>query len=161
MSRMASTSADVLPTGSRIFTSIPDLFFIPEFVFGGLVWTLVASNLVEPENPLGWVMFVSIFCFVMTTLWFFIFACGANQGGIWPSLDVAYHFVAVLLYLSASVVLAYLTVAIGTVASAVPVLPPSALKIYRLDIAAVVMSYLTTLLYFLHAIFSALRWKSS
>ncbi|XP_059929015.1 myelin and lymphocyte protein-like [Gadus macrocephalus] len=161
MSRMASTSADVLPTGSRIFTSIPDIFFIPEFVFGGLVWTLIASTLVDPANPLGWVMFVSIFCFVMTTLWFFIFACGANQGGIWPSLDVGYHFVAVLLYLSASVVLAYYTVLIGTLASAVSVLPPSALKIYRLDIAAVVMSYLTTLLYFLHAIFSALRWKSS
>uniref|UniRef100_A0A8C5AQ07 Myelin and lymphocyte protein-like n=1 Tax=Gadus morhua TaxID=8049 RepID=A0A8C5AQ07_GADMO len=208
MSRMASTSADVLPTGSRIFTSIPDIFFIPEFVFGGLVWTLVASTLVDPTvsaNPLGWVMFVSIFCFVMTTLWFFIFACGANQGGIWPSLvrhilsssplrlsssldsshppsllsssppllsaspppstplilplsspppssplllphllsssglqDVAYHFVAVLLYLSASVALAYVTVMLGTVASAVPVLPPSILKIYRLDIAAVV-----------------------
>ncbi|CAL8367644.1 unnamed protein product [Gadus morhua 'NCC'] len=163
MSRMASTSADVLPTGSRIFTSIPDIFFIPEFVFGGLVWTLVASTLVDPTvsaNPLGWVMFVSIFCFVMTTLWFFIFACGANQGGIWPSLDVAYHFVAVLLYLSASVALAYVTVMLGTVASAVS-LPPSFLKIYRLDIAAVVMSHLTTLLYFLHAIFSALRWKSS
>ncbi|CAL8390776.1 unnamed protein product [Arctogadus glacialis] len=155
---MASTSADVLPTGSRIFTSIPDMFFIPEFVFGGLVWTLVASTLVNPENPLGWVMFVSIFCFVMTTLWFFIFAFGANQGGIWPTLDVAYHFVAVLLYLSASVVLAYFTVQIGTFA---PVLIPSLLKNYRLDIAAVVMSHLTTLLYFLHAIFSALRWKSS
>ncbi|CAL8360712.1 unnamed protein product [Boreogadus saida] len=161
MSRMASTSADVLPTGSRIFTTFPDIFFIPEFVFGGLVWMLVASTLVNPANPLGWVMFVSIFCFVMTTLWFFIFAFGANQGGIWPSLDVAYHFVAVLLYLSASVVLAFFTVAIGIVVSAASVVPPNALKIYRLDIAAVVMSYLTTLLYFLHAIFSALRWKSS
>lgn len=28
----STTSGDVLPTGGRIFTSIPDVFFIPEFV---------------------------------------------------------------------------------------------------------------------------------
>ncbi|KAM9345197.1 myelin and lymphocyte protein isoform 3-T3 [Symphorus nematophorus] len=82
----STTSGDVLPTGGRIFTSIPDLFFIPEFVFGGLVWILVASTRVVPDNPLGWVMFVSVFCFVVTTLWFFIFLCGGNQSSIWPSL---------------------------------------------------------------------------
>ncbi|XP_035760677.1 myelin and lymphocyte protein-like [Neolamprologus brichardi] len=79
-------------------------------VFGGLVWILVASAKVDPANPLGWVMFVSIFCFIMTTLWFFIFLCGGNQSSIWPAL---------------------------------------------------VMSYVATLLYFLHAIFSAIRWKRS
>ncbi|CAL8259066.1 unnamed protein product [Lota lota] len=159
----STTSSDLLPSGSRIFTTIPDIFFIPEFVFGGLVWMLVASTLptlpVFTVNPLGWVMFVSVFCFVMTTLWFFIFACGANQGGIWPSLDVAYHFVAVVMYLSASVALATITLSIGSVNASLP--DPQILKIYRLDIAAVVMSFLTTLLYFLHTIFSALRWKSS
>ncbi|XP_034407546.1 myelin and lymphocyte protein-like [Cyclopterus lumpus] len=155
---MASpTSGDVLPTGSRIFTSVPDVFFIPEFVIGGLVWILVASTRIEPDNPLGWVMFVSVFCFVVTTLWFFIFLCGANQGSVWPSLDVGYHFVAVVFYLSASVALAYITIQVrptGPVQFEV-------LKNYRLEISAVVMSYVATLLYFLHAIFSAIRWKSS
>ncbi|XP_039995470.1 myelin and lymphocyte protein-like [Xiphias gladius] len=155
----SSTSSDVLPTGGRIFTSIPDVFFIPEFVFGGLVWILVASTRVSPDNPLGWVMFVSVFCFVVTTLWFFIFLCGANQSSIWPSLDVGYHFVAVVFYLSASVDLAYVTI----LRAALTNLPPADenLKMYRLDIAAVVMSYVATLLYFLHAIFSAIRWKRS
>ncbi|XP_028458765.1 myelin and lymphocyte protein-like [Perca flavescens] len=155
---MASTmSRDFLPTGGRIFTSVPDLLFIPEFVFGGLVWMLVASDeLVMFPNPLGWVMFVSIFCFIMTTLWFFIFLCGANQSGIWPSLDVGYHFVAVVFYLSASVILAYITFLRGVLQSLTV-----DLKTYRLDIAAVVMSYLATLLYFTHAIFSAIRWKRS
>ncbi|KAF1375504.1 hypothetical protein PFLUV_G00220900 [Perca fluviatilis] len=158
---MTSTmSRDFLPTGGRIFTSVPDLLFIPEFVFGGLVWMLVASGeLIEFPNPLGWVMFVSVFCFIMTTLWFFIFLCGANQSGIWPSLDAGYHFVAVVFYLSASVSLANITLLRGGIqflnATAV------GLKIYRLDIAAVVMSYLATLLYFIHAIFSAIRWKRS
>ncbi|XP_049927471.1 myelin and lymphocyte protein-like [Epinephelus moara] len=155
----STTSGDVLPTGGRIFTSIPDVFFIPEFVFGGLVWILVASTLVEPDNPLGWVMFVSVFCFVLTTLWFFIFLCGGNQSSIWPSLDVGYHFVAVVFYLSASVDLAYITILAGRVVQISSL--PGFLKNYRLDISAVVMSYVATLLYFLHAIFSAIRWKRS
>ncbi|XP_035518829.1 myelin and lymphocyte protein-like [Morone saxatilis] len=154
----STTSGDVLPTGGRIFTSIPDVFFIPEFVFGGLVWILVASTRVFVENPMGWVMFVSVFCFVMTTLWFFIFLCGANQSSIWPSLDVGYHFVAVVFYLSASVALAYITIQLNLGSQ---ILLGEFLKIYRLDIAAVVMSYVATLLYFIHAIFSAIRWKRS
>lgn len=55
-------------------------------VFGGLVWILVASTHIYPGNPLGWVMFVSIFCFVMTTLFFFFFLLGHNQRKIWNSL---------------------------------------------------------------------------
>uniref|UniRef100_A0A8C9YDR7 Myelin and lymphocyte protein n=1 Tax=Sander lucioperca TaxID=283035 RepID=A0A8C9YDR7_SANLU len=132
----------------------------PLQVFGGLVWMLVASaELVVFPNPLGWVMFVSVFCFVVTTLWFFIFLCGANQSGIWPSLDVGYHFVAVVFYLSASVILAYVTLLRATIQSLQGT--SDGLKIYRLDIAAVVMSYVATLLYFIHAIFSAIRWKRS
>lgn len=157
---MASTTAtSSLPSGGRIFTSVPDIFFLPEFVFGGLVWILVASTRVMPDNPLGWVMFVSVFCFVFTTIWFLVFVSGCNQSSVWPSLDVAYHALAAFFYLSASVALAYITLIYGQANS----LAPSAelLKIYREDIAAVVMSYVATLLYFLHAIFSAIRWKSS
>ncbi|XP_072292740.1 myelin and lymphocyte protein-like [Eucyclogobius newberryi] len=155
----SSTSGDVMPTGGRIFSSFPDVLFLPEFVFGGLVWILVASTRVEPANPLGWVMFVSVFCFVGTTLWFFIFLCGGNQGSFWPALDTGYHFVAIVFYLSASVALAYTTVAAGLLLKQFT--SDLLLKNYRLDIAAVVMSYLATLLYFIHAIFSARRWKRS
>merc|ERR1712002_1156893 len=151
-------SDDVLPTGGRIFTSIPDVFFIPEFVFGGLVWTLLASNHVSPENPLGWVMFVSIFCFIMTTVWLFCFLCGCNQSRIWRSLDVGYHFVAAVLYLSASVILAFITLMfrVQNVSSSFPTLVS---KFYHINIAAVVMSFMATLFYFVHTIFSAIRWK--
>ncbi|CAL1577921.1 unnamed protein product [Knipowitschia caucasica] len=160
----SSASGDVMPTGGRIFTSFPDIFFLPEFVFGGLVWILVASTRVDAPNPLGWVMFVSIFCFVGTTLWFFIFLCGANQSSVWPALDTGYHFVAIVFYLSASVALAITTVSAGLtlqIAGAAGLPTDLFLKNYRLDIAAVVMSYLATLLYFIHTILSALRWKRS
>ncbi|KAK5882716.1 hypothetical protein CesoFtcFv8_021273 [Champsocephalus esox] len=171
---MASTTmGDVLPTGGRVFTSIPDLFFIPEFVFGGLVWILVASTEVKHENPMGWVMSVSVFCFVMTTLWFFIFLCGANRSSSWPALDVGYHFVATVFYLGASVPLAFITVLEGQTFAALAALAPASVsgfnpdvlldarKIYKLHIAAVVMSFLATLFYFIHTIFSAIRWKRS
>ncbi|CAB1343801.1 unnamed protein product [Coregonus sp. 'balchen'] len=103
-------SSNPLPSGTSVFTTIPDIFFIPEFIFGGLVWTLVASTKVLIANPQGWVMFVSVFCFIFTTLWFLIFISGANKSSIWPTL---------------------------------------------------VMCYLVTLLYTIHAIFSAMRWKNS
>lgn len=48
-------------------------------VFGGLVWILVASTHVTPPNPLGWVMFVSVFCFVMTSLWMIVFMAGCHN----------------------------------------------------------------------------------
>ncbi|XP_060735826.1 myelin and lymphocyte protein-like [Tachysurus vachellii] len=154
-----------LPSGCKIFTTIPDIFFIPEFIFGGLTWCLVASTRVDPPNPLGWVMFVSIFCFIFTTLWFIIFLSGANQSSVWPGLDVGYHFIAVLFYLSSSVALAYVTLyykyLLTNEGSISTILTDQYLKTYREDIAAVVMSFITTLLYFIHAIFSTLRWKSS
>ncbi|KPP62161.1 hypothetical protein Z043_119666, partial [Scleropages formosus] len=81
---MANTAGmERLPSGLGICTTIPDMFYIPELVFGGLVWCLVASTYVVPANPQGWVMFVSVFCFVMTFIWLVVFTCGGhrNSGG--------------------------------------------------------------------------------
>ncbi|XP_065153529.1 myelin and lymphocyte protein-like [Paramisgurnus dabryanus] len=149
-------AGSVLPSGGQIFTTMPDILFIPEFVFGGLVWTLVASTRVILANPLGWVMFVSIFCFVFTTLWFLIFIIGKNKSSAWPVLDVIYHSIAVLFYLSASVLLALVTLGSKTTPDF-----PELFKFYQIFISAVVFAFVTTLLYFIHAILSALRWKSS
>ncbi|KAI4877218.1 hypothetical protein NFI96_005057, partial [Prochilodus magdalenae] len=124
-------------------------------IFGGLVWILVASTHVNPDNPLGWVMFVSVFCFIMTLLWLVIFACGAhkNKSG-WATADFVYHLLAALFYLSASVPLATVTLDMknSTVVDHI--------RIYKIDIAAVVFSYTATLLYFIHCILSAIRWKN-
>ncbi|XP_059215780.1 myelin and lymphocyte protein-like [Centropristis striata] len=151
---MAATTAQPmgsLPSGLGICTTAPDIFYLPELVFGGLVWILVASTHVMPPNPLGWVMFVSVFCFVITFLWMIIFAAGGHKNNPgWAAADFFYHFIAAVFYLSAGVDLAYITMLmkIGT------------LRIYQIDIAAVVFAFLATLLYFIHAILSAFRWKS-
>ncbi|XP_041921377.1 myelin and lymphocyte protein-like [Alosa sapidissima] len=152
MAAATAQSMGNLPSGLGICTTAPDIFYLPELVFGGLVWILVASTRVTPENPLGWVMFVSVFCFVMTFLWLVIFACGGhkNSGG-WATADFVYHFLAALFYLSASVPLAKVTLDMKDGTN---------FKYYQIDIAAVVFSYTATLFYFIHCILSAIRWKS-
>uniref|UniRef100_A0A6Q2YWK8 MARVEL domain-containing protein n=1 Tax=Esox lucius TaxID=8010 RepID=A0A6Q2YWK8_ESOLU len=150
---MASTSATMghLPSGIGICTTIPDILYLPELIFGGLVWILVACTYVVPANPQGWVMFVSVFCFTMTFIWMCIFACGVHQNSRgWATADFVYHGVAAFFYLSASVALAKVTID----------KKDDTLFNYRLDISAVVFSYIATLLYFIHTIFSAWRWKS-
>ncbi|KAK7902110.1 hypothetical protein WMY93_018879 [Mugilogobius chulae] len=152
---MAATTAQPmasLPSGLGICTTAPDIFYLPELVFGGLVWILVASTHVFTPNPMGWVMFVSIFCFVLTFLWLIIFACGAHKSSYgWAAADFAYHFLAVIFYLSAGVILAYITFLSKTIQS---------YRNYQIDISAVVFAFATTLLYFIHAILSAIRWKN-
>ncbi|KAF5895597.1 myelin and lymphocyte protein-like, partial [Clarias magur] len=115
-------------------------------VFGGLVWILVACTYILPTNPQAYVMAVSLFCFCMTFLWMMIFLCGAhNSRSSWAGADVLYHGLAAMLYLSASVLLAFVTITFGynytTLASSTPTVDPTyvsaALYLYRLDISAV------------------------
>nr|XP_020443620.1 myelin and lymphocyte protein-like [Monopterus albus] len=152
MASSTGTNAN-LPSGIEICTTIPDILYLPELIFGGLVWILVAATLVVPANPQGWVMFVSIFCFIMTFIWMVVFACGAhNNRDSWAAADCLYHGIAAFFYLSASVSLAKVTLDLNDGTGS---------KSYKLDIAAVVFSYVATLLYFIHTILSAIRWKSS
>uniref|UniRef100_A0A3B5M8P1 MARVEL domain-containing protein n=1 Tax=Xiphophorus couchianus TaxID=32473 RepID=A0A3B5M8P1_9TELE len=152
---MASNTAMMghLPNGVGVCTTIPDILYVPELlqIFGGLVWILVACTYVVPYNPQGWVMFVSVFCFVMTFIWLVVFACGShgNSSG-WATADFIYHFIATAFYLSASVALAKVTMDLKS---------DPFTKEYKLDISAV-FSYVATLLYFVHTILSAIRWKS-
>ncbi|XP_029284816.1 LOW QUALITY PROTEIN: myelin and lymphocyte protein-like [Cottoperca gobio] len=151
---MASNTATMgnLPSGIGIVTTIPDILYLPELIFGGLVWILVACTLVVPANPQGWVMFVSVFCFTMTFIWVVVFACGVHHNrGTWATVDVAYHGIAAFFYLSASVALAKVTLEMKNEIDS---------RNYKLDISAVVFSYVATFLYFIHTILSAIRWKS-
>ncbi|KAF4094421.1 hypothetical protein AMELA_G00015150 [Ameiurus melas] len=164
-------SAATMPSGMAICCSIPDMLFLPELVFGGLVWILVACTYVNPANPQGYVMAVSLFCFCLSFIWMMVFLCGShNNKSSWAAADVLYHGLAAILYLSASVLLALVTIGWGNLnavlGGVLNFLGTSQnadidiLKIYRLDISAVVFSFITTLLYTIHTIFSGIRWKS-
>ncbi|KAM5164517.1 myelin and lymphocyte protein-like [Mantella aurantiaca] len=141
-----------LPSGLRTFATFPDLLMILEFVFGGLVWILVASTRIPFGLLQGWVMFVSVFCFVFTTILLILYCIGAHGGkSSWTTIDAFYHFTAALFYLSASVLQAYATILAQLYD----------FKVYQEDIAAVVFSYIATLLYVIHAVASLFRWKRS
>lgn len=122
-------------------------------VFGGLVWILVASSRVPIPLIQGWVMFVSVFCFVATTTLLILYIINAHGGETsWVTLDAAYNCVAALFYLSASVLEALATILTHD---------GYTYKQYHENISAVVFSYVATLLYVVHAVFSLIRWKSS
>ncbi|XP_038253773.1 myelin and lymphocyte protein isoform X2 [Dermochelys coriacea] len=141
--------------GAEIRKHDQDIWFyhLGNLVFGGLVWILVASTRVAYNLLQGWVMFVSVFCFTLSTLLMCLYFCGAHGGkSSWIAVDAFYHSMAALFYLSAAVLQAYATITAHDFGT---------LKIYQEDIAAVVFAFLATLMYVIHKGFSLLRWKSS
>ncbi|MBV96048.1 Myelin and lymphocyte protein, partial [Eschrichtius robustus] len=138
------------PPSSPCHTLVPSK---PKSVFGGLVWILIASSHVPIPLIQGWVMFTSVFCFIATTLLLFLCVIGAHGSRTsWITLDATYHCIASLFYFGASVLeaLAAIQLQVGFT-----------YKFYHENIAAVVFSFVATLLYVVHAVFSLIRWKSS
>ncbi|XP_068009171.1 myelin and lymphocyte protein [Melanerpes formicivorus] len=153
----SATASTSLPSGLRVLLTFPDVLFIPELVFGGLVWILVASSRVQSPMLQGWVMFVSVFCFVMTSLLLCLYMAGVHRGSSsWVTLDAICQSTAALFYLSAAVLEAFFTYSIAPVAQI-----PYYLLIYRENIAAVVFAFVATLIYVIHQAWSLRRWKSS
>ncbi|XP_017674263.1 PREDICTED: myelin and lymphocyte protein [Lepidothrix coronata] len=149
----SATSTSSLPSGLAVLTTFPDVLFIPEIIFGGLVWILVASSKVPIPMLQGWVMFVSVFCFIMSTTLMCLYFCGAHGGSSsWVALDAICQGTASLFYLSAAVLEAYATYVARNLLRT---------EIYRENIAAVVFAFVATLVYVIHKVCSLLRWKSS
>ncbi|KFV92896.1 Myelin and lymphocyte protein, partial [Eurypyga helias] len=147
----SATSTASLPSGLAVLATFPDVLIIPEIIFGGLVWILVASSKVPSPILQGWVMFVSVFCFIMSTTLLCLYLCGAHGGSSsWVTLVTA------LFYLSAAVLEAYFTYITSFLST-----DPLIRTIYQENIAAVVFAFLATLMYVIHKVFSLLRWKSS
>lgn len=74
-----------LPSVERLRVRGHMTYFLLQ-IFGGLVWILVAGTLVVPANPQAWVMFVSVFCFLVTFIWMVVFACGGHRNhGSWAT----------------------------------------------------------------------------
>ncbi|XP_010149549.1 PREDICTED: myelin and lymphocyte protein [Eurypyga helias] len=153
----SATSTASLPSGLAVLATFPDVLIIPEIIFGGLVWILVASSKVPSPILQGWVMFVSVFCFIMSTTLLCLYLCGAHGGSSsWVTLDAICQGTAALFYLSAAVLEAYFTYITSFLST-----DPLIRTIYQENIAAVVFAFLATLMYVIHKVFSLLRWKSS
>ncbi|XP_043543440.1 myelin and lymphocyte protein-like [Chiloscyllium plagiosum] len=96
-------------------------------------------------------MFVSVFCFVITTCLFMFYMCGVQGcSSSWTAVDVVYHFFAALLYISVAI----MEVRDTHLFFAIP-------ELYAYNISASVFAFLATFLYTIHAIISTHRWKSA
>ncbi|NWW02393.1 MAL protein, partial [Oreocharis arfaki] len=131
---------------------------VPHFdlqIFGGLVWILVAASKVLAPIVQGWVMFVSVFCFVMSISLLCLYFCGAHGGGgsCWVTLVRARGKPQGLPPLPGWQVM-------RGVLSAGMALCNRKLTGWR-AFPSQVFAFLATLVYVIHKVFSLLRWKSS
>ncbi|NXL97564.1 MAL protein, partial [Tyrannus savana] len=118
-------------------------------IFGGLVWILVASSRVPIPMLQGWVMFVSVFCFVMSTTLLCLYFCGAHGGSSsWVTLVSGCKKPLVL-----SLPGRQLSPAKESAATAP--------QIAGWGLLARVFAFVATLVYVIHKVCSLLRWKSS
>uniref|UniRef100_A0A8C5WKT0 Myelin and lymphocyte protein n=1 Tax=Leptobrachium leishanense TaxID=445787 RepID=A0A8C5WKT0_9ANUR len=144
--------ANVLPSGLKLFKSFPDVLMIPELIFGGLVWILIAASRVPTPLLQGWTMFVSVTLFIGTFVSFILYIAQIHKGNpIWTAYDAAFHSISALFYLSASVL----------EAASLVVYYYYYTRVFQLNIAAVVFAFIATSLYVVHAVFSLLRWKKN
>ncbi|NWR50863.1 MAL protein, partial [Regulus satrapa] len=126
---------------------------VPNFdwqIIGGLVWILVAASKIPDSMLQGWVMFVSVFCFIMSISLLCLYICGAHGGGgsCWVTLVRACDKPQ------------------GLPCQAVCVLSAGVAPCNRKVTAwcvfpSQVFAFVATLLYVIHKVFSVLRWKSS
>ncbi|NXA75072.1 MAL protein, partial [Thryothorus ludovicianus] len=151
----SSTSTSILPSGLAVLTTFPDVLFIPEIIFGGLVWILVASSKVLDSMLQGWVMFVSVYCFVMSFSLLCLYFCGAHGGGgsCWVTLvracDKPQGLPCLALQSCCSP-----NCRLGMVVWALKL---TAWCVFPSQVFA----FVATLVYVIHEVFSLLRWKSS
>lgn len=151
-----------LPLGLEVLRTYSGALLCLELLFGGLVWILVASSNVPVPLLQGWVMFVSLTTFFMSSAYLVLLITGLADriNTDWNSMDVFYHFLALLFYFSAFTLEAAVTSANrgasfqllpnGTVCTAYP--PGNIFTLldyrqYSINVAATIFAFVTTLCY--------------
>ncbi|NWU24827.1 MAL protein, partial [Dyaphorophyia castanea] len=139
---------------------------VPHFdlqIFGGLVWILVASSKVEFPMLQGWVMFVSVFCFVMSVSLLCLYFCGAHGGGssCWVTLvrawDKPQGLPCPAVPRRAGCCCCTPNCGLGVAARADTSRKLTGWCVFPSQVFA----FVATLVYVIHKVFSLLRWKSS
>ncbi|KTG45961.1 hypothetical protein cypCar_00044334 [Cyprinus carpio] len=89
--------------------SASGVFMAGEIVFGLLVWTLIGGTEYLHIPALGWVMFVSVFYWVLTVILFLLYLTMAHTRIPqipWKILGICFNGSASVLYLTAAVICA-------------------------------------------------------
>ncbi|XP_060778939.1 plasmolipin [Neoarius graeffei] len=91
-------------TGLNFIKSVPGILLLVEIVAGLLVWTLICSAAYWLVAAYGWVLFVSITLWLLTTVLFIMIILGMRQKLTsipWPLALLVFYAVASILYFTA------------------------------------------------------------
>lgn len=163
-----------LPLGVDVLRTYSGALVCLEILFGGLVWILVASSNVPVPLLQGWVMFVSVTAFFLSSAYLTLFITGLADriNTDWNFLDVFYHFVALLLYFGAFVLEAATTAANGganiTSNSTLMCITYPRGNIftvmtnrqYSINVAATIFAFMVTLCYGCSMVMGFKRWRN-
>ncbi|XP_029909823.1 plasmolipin [Myripristis murdjan] len=130
--------------------SIPAVLMMAEMVLGLLQWALIASAYYTLVPAYGWVMFVAVTLWLLTTILFFmiLFSVQRKLPAVpWPLTVMIYHGVATVLYLTAFL------------ANAASVTPFYRTFYYGHMAAAAFFGAVVTVAYAASAYFSYLDWR--
>ncbi|MEE6500074.1 hypothetical protein FKM82_003677 [Ascaphus truei] len=120
-------------------------------VLGLLVWALIADSQYHSSSAYNWVMFVALFCWLVTLILFVIYLLQLQRKMTfipWSILLFAYHCLATALYIT------------GFITCAASVQPTSATTtIYNKRAAASFFACLVMIAYGASATFSFLAWR--
>ncbi|XP_029379605.1 plasmolipin [Echeneis naucrates] len=130
--------------------SIPAILMIAEIILGLLHWALIAGTLYTAVPAYGWVMFVAVTLWILTTILFLMILFSVQQ-----KLTAVPWCLTVMLYNATATVL-YLTAFLTNAAS---VHPFSHNYYYGHFAAAAFFGALVTVAYGVSAFFSYLDWR--
>ncbi|RVE62373.1 hypothetical protein OJAV_G00156670 [Oryzias javanicus] len=155
------TATISLPLGLDVFRTYSGVLICIEIVFGGLVWILVASSNVPVPLLQGWVMFVSLTAFFLSSAYLALLVTGLAEriNTDWNFLDLFYHFIALLFYFAAFVLEAATTAAtVGAHGGTPQVVTLLTSKQYRINVAATIFAFVVTLSYGCSMVMGFKRW---
>ncbi|XP_061421612.1 CKLF-like MARVEL transmembrane domain-containing protein 8 isoform X1 [Lethenteron reissneri] len=102
----AAQSSSQIALDKGFVKTIPGILMILEIVFGLLVWSLVAATNYTTVPPLGWVLFVAVFFWLLTVFFFVVdlFALYTRAQNInWLLVGFGYNLAAAVIYLTAAI----------------------------------------------------------
>ncbi|XP_022073028.1 protein MAL2 [Acanthochromis polyacanthus] len=166
-----------LPLGLEVLRTSSGALVCLEILFGGLVWILVASSNVPVPLLQGWVMFVSLTTFFLSSAYLTLLLTGLADriDTDWNFLDMVYHFTALLFYFGAFVLEAATTAANG--GAHINLLPNSTEAVmcityprgniftvlsgtqYSINVAATVFAFVVTICYGCSMVMGIKRWR--
>ncbi|KAF7654369.1 hypothetical protein LDENG_00070410 [Lucifuga dentata] len=166
-----------LPLGLEVLRTYSGALVCLEILFGGLVWILVASSNVPVPLLQGWVMFVSVTTFFLSSAYLTLLITGLADriNTDWNFLDLVYHFIALIFYFGAFVLEAATTAANG--GANIKIMSNSTQHVmcitypqgniftvlserqYSINVAATIFSFMVTLLYGCSMLMGVKRWR--